>query len=72
MDGTRINENPVERPPARPGIVTVERYGSRNWAVYEDGELLCVTLYKRGAKAVAERIKSCNCQSPGTSQKFPS
>jgi hypothetical protein len=37
------------------GIV-VGRYGSRNWAVYEDGDLLCVTVYKKGAVAVAERI----------------
>ncbi|MFT4548840.1 MAG: hypothetical protein ACI8XO_002668 [Verrucomicrobiales bacterium] len=37
------------------GIV-VRPYGSRNWAVYEDGELLCVTVYKKGAVAVAKRI----------------
>jgi len=37
--------------------VVVRRYGSRNWAVYEDGELLCVTVYKKGAVAVAQRIE---------------
>ena len=35
----------------------IERYGSRNWAVWlklKDGsnELVCVTVYKRGAESV--------------------
>jgi hypothetical protein len=34
----------------------IEKYGSRNWAVYllgPDGpELVCVTVYKKGAVAV--------------------
>lgn len=34
----------------------IERHGRRNWAVYEDGALLCVTLYKKGARAVIARI----------------
>jgi hypothetical protein len=32
--------------------ITIERYGTRNWAVYLDGELLAVTLYKRGALTI--------------------
>lgn len=38
--------------------VEVTRYGSRNWAVWLDGELLAVTLYKKGAKAVAHALTS--------------
>ena len=45
---------------AMPGTVhlsdrlRVERYGgSRYWALYLDGELLAVTVYKKGALAVA-------------------
>jgi hypothetical protein len=36
----------------------VERYRkTRYWAVYEEtGELLCVTVYRKGAAAVAERL----------------
>jgi hypothetical protein len=34
----------------------IERYGRRYWAVYEDGLLLCVTVYKKGARAVIARI----------------
>ena len=36
-------------------MFTRERYG-RYWAVYEDGSLLCVTVYKKGANAVIERL----------------
>lgn len=31
----------------------IERYGQRHWAIYLDGNLLAVTVYKKGALAVA-------------------
>lgn len=31
--------------------------GSRFFAIYEDGELLAVTVYKKGAVRLAERIR---------------
>jgi len=34
----------------------IERYGRRHWAIYEDGLLLCVTVYRKGARAVIARI----------------
>jgi hypothetical protein len=34
-----------------------QRYKSRFWAVYEDEDLLCVTVYKKGALAVMDRIE---------------
>ena len=36
--------------------VTIMRYGRRNWAVFLNGELLAVTLYLKGARAVASAI----------------
>jgi hypothetical protein len=30
----------------------------RFWAVYEHGTLLCVTVYKKGARAVIDRIRT--------------
>ena len=37
--------------------IEVTRYkGSRNWAVYLNGELLAVTVYRKGAHAVALTI----------------
>jgi hypothetical protein len=35
----------------------VTRYGSRFWAVYLNGELLAVTVYKKGAVAVQKALK---------------
>ena len=32
--------------------VEVRKYGDRTWAVFHGGELLCVTLYLKGAMAV--------------------
>jgi hypothetical protein len=35
----------------------IERYGhTRHWAVYDDHELVVVTLYKRGAQEVQRRL----------------
>ncbi len=36
--------------------VEITRYGNRNWAVWLDGELLAVTVYKKGATAVAHAL----------------
>ena len=38
--------------------VEITRYGNRNWAVWLDGELLAVTVYKKGATAVAHALIS--------------
>ena len=38
-------------------MITIERYRTtRFWAVYDDGELVCVTVYKKGAMAVKGRL----------------
>lgn len=39
-------------------MLTVERYrDTRFWGLYEAGQLLCVTVYKKGAEAVKTRIE---------------
>lgn len=39
-------------------MLTVERYRkTRFWAVYDCAELVCVTVYKKGANAVKERLE---------------
>lgn len=38
--------------------IEITRYGSRNWAVWLDGELLVVAVYKKGAMAVAQALTS--------------
>ena len=41
-------------PPAR---FQVARYGGRHWALYDHGELVAVTLYKKGAVSVKHRLE---------------
>ena len=36
--------------------LTITKYGTRYWAVWIDGQLLAVTLYKKGARSVASAI----------------
>ena len=38
------------------GRIEIQKYGLRNWAVYIDGELLCVTVYLKGAEAVKDML----------------
>ena len=42
----------------------IEKYGTRHWAVYDsDGHLICVTVYKKGAKEVLRRLLiKCCCE----------
>jgi len=36
--------------------LSITKYGQRHWAVWFDGELLAVTLYKKGAQAITAAI----------------
>jgi hypothetical protein len=50
-------------------MVSVERYRkTRFWAVYEYGELLCVTVYKKGANAVKSRLEEARIPAAPTEQ----
>jgi hypothetical protein len=40
-----------------PGEMTIEPYGNRFFALYDGGELVCVTVYKKGAREVKRRIE---------------
>ena len=37
--------------------VAIRKYGARFFAVYVNGELLAVTVYRKGAEAVAARLR---------------
>jgi hypothetical protein len=37
--------------------IVVKPYGRRHWAIYADGALLAVTLYKKGANSVADLLR---------------
>jgi hypothetical protein len=36
--------------------VRIERYGRRNWAVYDGDTLVCVCVDKKGAEEVVRRL----------------
>ena len=38
------------------GRIEIQKYGLRNWAVFVDGKLLCVTVYLKGAEAVKDML----------------
>jgi hypothetical protein len=38
-------------------MIRIAKYNSRFWAIYLDGELLAVTVYKKGALAIAAAIQ---------------
>ena len=38
-------------------MISITRYGRRNWAVWLDGELVVVALYKKGAATVADKLR---------------
>lgn len=38
-----------------PSLITIRPRG-RFWSVYDRGELVCVTVYRKGAEAVAARL----------------
>jgi len=38
-------------------VIVVRPYGRRRFALYEDGLLLAVCCYRKGAEAVKERIE---------------
>ena len=37
-------------------------YRTRYWAVYVDGELLAVVVYRKGARAIADMLTLGNCR----------
>jgi hypothetical protein len=46
-------------------MLRIERYRrTRFWGLYEAGELLCVTVYKKGAQAVKERLERTAVPTP--------
>lgn len=47
----------ITTPPAT-AMITITRYGTRNWAVYLNNELVAVTLYRKGARRVAELLSA--------------
>jgi len=43
--------------------IRLERRG-RNWAVYDGETLVCLTVYKKGAKEVVSRLAATDAHNP--------
>jgi hypothetical protein len=43
--------------------LSITKYGDRYWAVWLDGQLLAVTVYKKGATAITTAITSLTTHS---------
>ena len=39
-------------------MITIAKYNARNWAVYLNGRLLAVTVYRKGAIAIRDTIEN--------------
>jgi|GEM_PF-974694 len=40
------------------GMIEIRKYRqTRHWAVYVDGELLAVVVYRKGAEAIADMLR---------------
>jgi len=48
-------------PPAHNSRNNIERYGSRFWGLYSEGELLAVTVYKKGAMRLQQILQNHPC-----------
>jgi hypothetical protein len=46
-------------------MFTIERWKlTRFWALYENGELVCVTVYRKGAVSLRRRLEAPNTLPP--------
>lgn len=48
----------MDQPTPSPGTVTITRYSRRHWAVWLSEELIVVTVYRKGARRVAELLQN--------------
>jgi hypothetical protein len=49
------------------GMIEIRKYRhTRHWAVYVDGELLAVVVYRKGAQAIADMLRKMRfCKEAG-------
>ena len=51
--------------------MTIKKYGSRFWAVWDGSTLVCVALYKKGALEVVRRLESIKREEVHTDEDRP-
>jgi len=51
-----MESKPDEKPDETGKALIIQPYGNRYYALYEGEELVCVTVYKKGALEVKRRV----------------
>ena len=54
MENIQLPKTEPVEPPIK---VSIQRYGRRHWALIADGELLAVTLFRKGAVTVKQKLE---------------
>ena len=52
-----MESKPDEKPDETGKALIIQSYGNRYFALYEGEELVCVTVYKKGALEVKRRLE---------------
>ena len=58
-DGDNLTESELnEKPKGKAKAFLIQPYGTRYYALYEGEDLVCVTVYKKGALEVKRRLET--------------
>ena len=60
-DGDNLTESEFkEKPNGKVKTFLIQPYGTRYYALYEGEDLVCVTVYKKGALEVKRRLETAS------------
>ncbi len=59
MDGSSnlMESKPNDKPDGKDKTLSIQHYGDRYFALYDGEDLVCVTVYKKGASEVKRRLE---------------
>jgi len=64
-DGDNLTESELnEKPKGKAKAFLIQPYGTRYYALYEGEDLICVTVYKKGAMEVKRRLEIASNLAP--------
>ena len=60
-DGDNLTESELnEKPNGKVKSLLIQSYGTRYFALYDGEDLVCVTVYKKGAVEVKRRLEAAS------------
>lgn len=64
-DGDKLTESELrENPNGKGKTLLIQPYGTRYYALYDGEDLVCVTVYKKGAMEVKRRLETASNLAP--------